>query len=397
MNLNLVKTIYRKEMLDTLRDRRTLISMILIPLLIFPILMFGFGSLMRAKVESTEKELQRVALVGEEYAPGLVSLLKSRNAFELVKEEDHISALKQKKIALGLQFPQDFEEKVAGEDSAQITVFVDEAEFKSRTALGKLNNLLDIYQDSIVAFRLKSRLLDTSLLNPILVIRENVASREKMGGFVLSMLLPLLIVVLTLNGAMYPAIDLTAGEKERGTLETILSSPASHIEITAGKFLAVLTASVVTAFLSVASMGATLGFGLSQMSSASQEIRIAIQPLSIALVLVMILPIACLFSSLLLSIALFAKSFKEAQNYITPLMLIVILPAMVSQIPGFELDTITSLVPIVNISLGSKEILMGNFKWGQIGLIFLSNIIYASFSLFVTKRLFDKEEVLFRV
>lgn len=396
MSFKLIKIIYKKEMLDTLRDRRTLISMIIVPLLVFPLLTFGMIALMEAKTESTRKELQKVVLIGEKYAPKLVSLLKTKNIFQFTEEKDYVSAIKQRQIALAVQFSDNFEEKISKVDSAGIVVYLDEAEFDSRTALEKLNDVLRVYQDNIVSLRLQSRNLDQKLLKPIAITQNNVASKEKMGGFFLSTFLPYLIIVLSLTGAMYPAIDLTAGEKERGTMETILSSPVSHLEITIGKFLTVLTASIITAILSLASMSVTVGFMFSKMGEMSQEMQVVIQPLSLILVLIMILPVACLFSSLLLSIALFAKSYKEAQSYVTPLMLIVILPAMISMIPGFKLNTMIALVPVVNISLGAKEILMGNFQWGYIGLIFLSNLIYGSFSLFVTKRLFDKEEVLFR-
>jgi sodium transport system permease protein len=397
MNLKLVRTIYRKEMLDTLRDRRTLISMILIPLVIFPILIFGMSSLMKERVESTRKSMQKVALIGEEYAPKFVSLLESKRIFELVKEKDYLYALKEKKIAMAVEFSQDFEKRIAQEDSAQITVYLDEAEFKTEITLEKLNELIDTYRDSVVTSRLKTHQLEKKLLKPLGVTHKNVASKEKMGGFILSMFLPYMIIILCITGAMYPAIDLTAGEKERGTMETILSSPASHLEITAGKFLTVLTASVITAVLSTTSMVATLGLGFSQMGQMPQEVQISIQPFSIVLLLIMILPVACLFSSLLLSLALFAKSYKEAQSYISPLMIVVILPAMASFVPGFELNRITALIPVVNVSLGAKDILVGNFQWGYIGFIFLSTVVYASLSLFVTKRLFDKEEVLFRI
>jgi sodium transport system permease protein len=108
------------------------------------------------------------------------------------------------------------------------------------------------------------------------------------------------------------------------------------------------------------------------------------------------LPLAALFSSALLSIALFAKSYKEAQSYVSPLMFVVILPAMVTFIPGIELNWALAFVPIVNVSLAAREVLVGTFHWAQIGLIFVSTFIYASFSIFVTKRLFEKEDVLFR-
>jgi sodium transport system permease protein len=219
-----------------------------------------------------------------------------------------------------------------------------------------------------------------------------------MGGFMLGMFLPYMIVILAMVGAMYPAIDLTAGEKERGTLETILVTPVSRLDIATGKFLTVMTASVITILLATASMSLSAGLGFGQMSqfAPEQQISFAIKPLSIILLLLLMLPLAALFSSALLSVSLFAKSYKEAQSYVSPLMFVVILPAMVSFIPGIELNWQLAFVPIVNISLAAREVLLGTFRWEFIGLIFVSTFIYASFSIFVTKRLFDKEDVLFR-
>jgi sodium transport system permease protein len=150
--------------------------------------------------------------------------------------------------------------------------------------------------------------------------------------------------------------------------------------------------------LATASMSLTASLGFAKIGhyAYEQQIQFSIKPLSILLLLVLMFPIACLFSSALLSVALFAKSYKEAQSYITPLMFLVILPATISFLPGFELDWRLVFIPIVNVSLAAKEVLMGSYQWGFILVIFISTLIYAGFSIFVTKRLFEKEEVLFR-
>ncbi len=398
MDLRKTKIIYFKEMLDTLRDRRTLISMILIPIILFPALMIGMSSVMVMMIEKTEAEVTKIVIIGKEFAPELVSRIDDQKTFQIVEEDDLESALKDKRISAALQFPDDFEKKIRDEDSTEAIIYYDAAELKSEIASEKLKDKLKDYQDSVVTKRLTDRQVDKSLLYPIKVRKENLATQEKMSGFMLAMFLPYLIVILAMSGAMYPAIDLTAGEKERGTLETILVTPVSRLDIATGKFLTVLTASLITILLATASMSLTAGLGFARMGpfASQQQVQFSINPLSIFLLLALMFPIACLFSSALLSVALFAKSYKEAQSYITPLMFLVILPAMISFMPGFDLDWRLVFIPVVNISMAAKEVLLGTYKWGFILLIFISTFIYAGISIFLTKRLFEKEEVLFR-
>jgi len=381
-----------------LRDRRTLISMILIPIILFPVLMFGMSAVMMRMIEKTEAEVTKIVIIGKEFAPAIVSLIDDGETFEIVEEDDFESALKEKKISAALEFPDDFENKIREQDSTEAIIYYDAAELKSEFTSEKLKDRLEDYQDSVVAARLRDRQIDQSLLHPIKVSKRNLAPKEKMGGFILARFLPYIIVILAMSGAMYPSIDLTAGEKERGTLETILVTPVSRLDIATGKFLTVLTASVITIILATTSMSLTASFGFAKIGqfASEQQIQFSIKPLSILLLLALMFPIACLFSSALLSVALFAKSYKEAQSYITPLMFVVILPATISFLPGFELDWRLVFIPIVNISIAAKEVLLGTYKWGFILLIFISTFIYAGFSIFVTKRLFEKEEVLFR-
>ena len=381
-----------------MRDRRTLISMILIPIILFPVLMIGMSAVMVMMIEKTEAEVAKIVMIGKEFAPAVVSLIDDVKTFEIIEEDDFKSALKEKRISAALEFQVEFEKKIREEDSTETIIYYDAAELKSEITSDKLKDILKDYQDSVVAGRLRERQIDKSLLYPIKICEKNLAPEEKMGGFMLAMFLPYIIMILAMTGAMYPAIDLTAGEKERGTLETILVTPVSRLDIATGKFLTVLTASVITIMLATASMSLTASFGFAKIGqfAGEQQIQFSIRPLSILLLLALMFPIACLFSSALLSVALFAKSYKEAQSYVTPLMFLVIFPAMISFLPGFELDWRLVFIPIVNTSMAAKEVLMGTYKWGFIILIFISTFIYAGFSIFVTKRLFEKEGVLFR-
>ncbi|MGB8658437.1 MAG: ABC transporter permease subunit/CPBP intramembrane protease [Candidatus Zixiibacteriota bacterium] len=397
MNFRKIRIVYFKEMTETLRDRRTLISTVLIPIFLFPILMFGIGAVMKMEREKTEAEVAKIAIIGESFAPSFVSDLRQGSVFQTVNVTDYKSALNKKEISAALEFPPDFDQKLQSGENSEATIYYDAAESRSGMTKDKIRDRLKQYQDSLVTDRLKQRNMDSSMLHPIKINERNLAPKEKMSGFMLGMFLPYMIVILSMIGAMYPAIDLTAGEKERGTLETILVTPVSRLDIATGKFLTVLTASVITVILATASMGVSASLGFAQMSRFSSEhIPFAIKPFSILIVFLLMFPLAAIFSSALLSVCLFAKSYKEAQSYVSPLMFLVILPAMVSFVPEIELNWGWAFVPIVNVSLAAREVLVGTFRWGFISLIFLSTFIYASFSIYVTKRLFEKEEVLFR-
>jgi sodium transport system permease protein len=201
-----------------------------------------------------------------------------------------------------------------------------------------------------------------------------------------------------MTGAMYPAMDLTAGEKERGTMETILSSPISRTHLVFGKFLLVLTASLATATLSVASMAGSFTV-LSHLVPAQGGGEglpiIPIHPKTALAVFAMAVPIAVLFSSAMITIALFAKTFKEAQSYLTPMTFVVLVPSIAAVIPGIELNNKLALIPILNVSLLCKELITGTYHWNYIALTFLTTCVWAAVALFLAVKMFQRESVLF--
>ncbi|PJA26187.1 MAG: hypothetical protein CO189_12310 [candidate division Zixibacteria bacterium CG_4_9_14_3_um_filter_46_8] len=393
-----VWTIYRKELLDILRDRRTIISMVVIPIVLFPAMTIGFSALVSMQLKKSQAEIQKISVDGAENFPELLDRLEKAKELEVAPSTDYRLAITQKKLSAAIVIPDSADLKIQSGDSAEIDVYFDAAEVKSEFAKDKVLKILSEFADSIIAKRLETLGAKPEMLRPLPIKSHNIASEEKMSGFVLAIFLPYMIIILTMIGATYPAIDLTAGEKERGTLETILASPASRFDIAAGKFLTIFTASIITALLSVTSLTATIGLGIASFAEMGQSpIAFRMQPLAFVVLVILMIPVSCLFSSVLMTISLFAKSYKEAQSYITPAMFVVILPAMVSFIPGVELDFKLSIVPIVNVSLVAKEALMGNFRWGYLVSVFLSTALLASIAVFVAKRQFEREEVLFRI
>jgi len=411
MNWKAIFVVYLKELKDQLRDRRTVISTIVLPTVIMPVLMLGFGAVMTKIIKKARDEGTNVMVVGAAGAPELVKALKADPKFRVIAEApDYNQRIADKKLRVALELPADFEELVRKGDPAEAAILYYEGEIKSGIGVRDLDTFLRNHRATLVENRLKERGLPVELTKPYEVKRRNVAPPEKVGGATVGMFIPYIIIILCFSGAMYPAMDLTAGEKERGTMETLMCSPTARINIVLGKFLTVLTASVATMVFSLASMAGTAMMGgqlftgqvntapATQAAAKAAEASFmpSIDPAGILGLFAMIAPVAVFFAALLLTVSLFAKSYKEAQSYAGPLIFVAIIPAVFGMLPGIELSAKTALIPILNLSLVSKEMLSGTWNWNYIGLIFGSSCVYAIVGLIACVKMFNREDVMFR-
>jgi sodium transport system permease protein len=403
MSAHDVFTVYRKELREALRDRRTLISSLLVPLILFPLLSIGVVALSVELIGKAEQETQKVMVLGGPEAPNALETIRKMEKVEIVPATpDWKDKIVNKEIRAAIEIPMGFEASLTQQSPETIKIYKYEGELKSSISADSLERKLKEYRDKVVEARLASNNLPASVLKPFDIKQDNVAPPEKVGGAAFGGLIGYMVILLCLTGGMYPAMDLTAGEKERGTMETILSSPISRVDLVFGKFFLVLNASLVTAALSVLSMGVSFwalrfvkAFDVSKNpDAAAMQLRIGIG--SVLSVFLMALPLAVLFSAALITISLFAKSYKEAQSYITPLMFLVIIPAVASMLPGVELSSKLALIPILNVSLLCKELVTGTYHWNYVILIFLSTCVYATVALFLAVKMFQREEVLFR-
>jgi sodium transport system permease protein len=402
VSLRNIGIVYRKELVDSLRDRRTLISMTAVPLLLMPLLTIGLGVLSVRQVGQAREEIPKVMLLGGEDSPNLRAELTKLEVVQIVPQEpDYVEEISSKQIRAAVEIPNGFDAKLAAGEPMSVKIYMYEGELKSGFGADRMQQFFRELRDRAINERLEARHLPESLIRPFDIKQQNVAPPEKVGGAILGGLVPYFVILLCLTGAMYPAMDLTAGEKERGTIETILCSPVSRTHLVLGKFLMVLTASVATAVLSIISMTVSFVVGKKLLQgavgrAAGQILQITMTWKAVLSVFIMVLPLAVLFSAALLAIALFAKSFKEAQSYISPLMIVVVLPAVAAVLPGVELNTTLALVPVLNTSLVSKEIMTGTYHWNYIALIFTSSCIYAAAAIAIAVKLFQREDVLFR-
>ena len=412
MNLHNIFTVYLKELKDALRDRRTLMSVIIIPTVVMPVMFFGVGKIMAGVMKKAAEEIPAVAIIGGGDSPGVVAALKASAKLKIVAAPaDWKQAISDKKIRAAVEIPDGFEAGLKAGKAPAVKVSYYMGELLSDHGASNVEKFLVELRESTVADRLAEHGLPKSLTRPFEFKRENVAPPEKVGGNMLGGFVPYLIIILCFTGAMYPAMDLTAGEKERGTMETLLCSPVPRLDLVLGKFLLVLTGSLSAMLLSLASMGITAAFAGVLFASGANAGKLAaaagkaqaaggampmIDPLGLLGVLAMVLPVAVLFSALIFTVALFAKSYKEAQSSVAPMIFLVIMPAVVGMLPGIDLNARLALVPILNLSLVCKEMLSGIWHWNYIGIIFGSSCVYAAIALTLAVKMFNREDVIFR-
>ncbi len=425
MNLRRIHTVFRKELVDTLRDKRTLVMMMGVPLVLYPAMLLIGVQAALVQHEKLSRTVSRVALETSDNAT-VQSWLdhppKNLAAFfEALSEVDSVAAdsvaasdakfrpimivpsenpeqdLADGKIDAVVVAKGDVTVALREEAVVSIEVRFDSTEFASREAASRVEAALRTAEKAIRAERLARVGLLETYIQPFKTERKDVAPPAKTTGFMLGLLLPVIMVVMIALGAFYPAVDLTAGEKERGTFETLLSTPISKMEIVTGKFLTVFCLAMATSLLNLASMAATAAFMAYQLSSAFEgEVALELQPPVGAFfwALLAMIPLALFISALMMSVAVFARSFKEAQNYITPFFLIITLPAAVAGFPSARLTPFTAFIPVANVVLLFRALMTGKAGFDAAFAVFLSTAAYALLALLFAAWLFQREEVI---
>ncbi len=438
-----ISTIWRKEFADTLRDRRTVFAMVIVPMVLYPALMLFSVQAFELQVSRIKQEEYTIAVASEDVRhwlqtrildpdparfPGATGVA-AEDLDEVVAAADEPeprrprhglstpepAAARKPPPPYRLEIVPDVIQAIAagtahvgvlvagtGEalptpdapGSTQVTLVYDEAEIRSQFAASALDGVFQRAAERMVTHRLQQEGLSPDLLKPIEIIQHSVATPEKLGGSILGQIVALILVVMTFTGAIYPAIDLTAGERERGTLETLMAAPVPTVDLIAGKFVVVASVGMLSAALNLLSIGGTVylaGLGEVVVPGAGLVIPLRTLPL----VLVVLIPLAVMFSALLLAVCSFARSFKEAQNYVMPVMMVVLIPAMIGVLPGAELKGPLLILPVTNIVVLTRELFMGEIDRVAILWVIVSTCLYAGAAVGVAAKLFGQEAVLF--
>jgi sodium transport system permease protein len=329
------------------------------------------------------------------YTPeDLEDMPEKMKSFE--KGESIYAALKEKKIDAFLYIPSDpLTLRHKPLDQMEVSLYYDSTIPMSHEARSRLRNLFSTAGHQIVLDRLADQGYTENFTTPVRYAENtNLVSKSQIAMFALGGILPYLVITFAFLGGMYPAIDLGAGEKERQTLETLLLAPISRTEIALGKFLLIFTTSLLSALLGITTMAVCFQTMVPQ--EVLQALNIQIDPVIALSIGLLIIPTSAVFAGVLLTLSIFARSFREAQNYLSPMALVAILPASAGLIPGTELSTKMAMIPLVNISLLSRDFLKGDVNWGYYAIAFTSCFALAIICVSACVWMFRRESVLFR-
>jgi sodium transport system permease protein len=392
--------IFKKELIDTIRDRRAIFFMLVFPLIIFPLLISGVAAIQSSIMQKEQNKVLRVAMIGDTFPPPLLELFNEDHTLSIttdytIKEADSLIRIDSLDIALAIT--SNFIKKVENNESGIIHLHIKTEDESEKIIKKRITDKIVSYSNKLSKQRLIAFKLTEEFIEPVKIIETDLASaREKLGKTIGGML-PYIFILFCFMGAMYPAIDLGAGEKERGTLETLLVAPATRMEILSGKFWVITLSGLFSATISLVGIFVSILL-IDEIPKELFDIASdIIQPTTILLILSLMIPIALLFAALLLILSIYAKSFKEAQSIISPLNIIIIFPLLIgSFVPGIHLDITTAVIPIINISLACKEAIAGTGKFLPMILVYLSSLFYALLGIYACSKWFQREDIIFR-
>ncbi|RPJ41829.1 MAG: CPBP family intramembrane metalloprotease [Candidatus Latescibacterota bacterium] len=374
MNRGDALLVFRKEMLDLIRDRRSIFAMIVFPVLIHPVLLFGSARL--AEYGESRRREQTLVVVVEGGPEGLRERILSAPKIEPLRARRPEDAVRDGRADLGLLLPDDLGGSL--DSVPEAVLYFDGSRDLSREGLERVEGAIEEWRRGVRRARLES-LAAGGLVEMAPALEVNVASEERMTGGKLGKIVPILIVFLLLNGASFAAVDLFAGERERKTMETLLTSLADRSSIVAGKFFAVVVSAVTATTLFLGSSFVFTRIGWIGDPALRESWAV---PLASALVVFLVtLPLALLVSAVLVLISSHARTYREAQTLLLPSLFLAAVPAAASLAPGVRLESFAALVPIANVALAVRETLLGNFPIFFLGLVVASNSAAAFFVL----------------
>lgn len=381
-----LKAVVRKELRDALRDRRSLLSALLYPLL-GPLLIFVMFSYI-ADTHTQERPL-KLAVIGQDNAPTLIRYLEHQGVQIEDPPADPLAAVRDGEIDVVLDIPADFGEEFRAARPASVRLILDDSNAASKTSIKRTQRLLVGYSQQVGSLRLLARGVDPSLVNAINIEELDLATPQKEAASLLGML-PMFVLLAAFIGGMYVATDATAGERERGSLEPLLCNPVSRRTLVIGKWLA------ATAFAGV-SIVLTLALSLLALTFVPlDELGVVLElgPVEIAGVLAATVPIALLAAAAQLLLATFARTFKEAQTYLSLMMLVPMIPGVVMSIKPIHSALWMMPIPLLGQQVLLMDVLRGEPTSAlDFALTGLSAAVLTVVCLLINARLLERETI----
>src|SRR5215813_903155 len=390
----IVLHIFRKDLVETLRDRRTVVMAFLVPALVYPLLFTLAGSVATDKRGELERTRARVAAWGPVPESTLHAVEQQARADVVDRrdlpptdpEAEARRLVASKRVHVVLLTPSG-----ASGTSIPVRVLADSTNVDSDAMERRVSRALTDHGAELLRQRMLALGQDASAARPLDIREEDLADAARRGASFAAVLLPYLLLVLVATSGFYAALDLTAGEKERGTLQTLLTAPVRSVEIVAGKYLAVLALTLAATVCNLGSIALTLSRATAAMETRA---HFSLGLSSAGAIFLTVLPAALLIVALLMAVGVLARSYREGQTYLMPILLLVMFTGFASLLPGAELTAGTALVPLLNVTLLVHDLLLGKVGAARLMEVWAVSLAYAALGILLTTRIFQTEQVL---
>lgn len=391
----MIWTVFKKELLDTLRDRRTLMTMLVIPMLMFPIILSMFVSVSSYFEETAASKSIRIGLLStspiftQQFSEIPNEMLGNHELVFYTESTSLLKGISNKQVDIAFNVSSAYDKNIVSKIPTSFTVFYDVTEVGMDERAKQISSFIEKQAQEK---RLSELQLTMEKITPLKIEYVNTASPQQMIEEFGGAILPYLFIAFGFIGCMYPAIDLFTGEKERGTLETLLTAPVQRWKILIGKMLVVILSGLTASSFALIGLWISIEFlDIVKDPSILVIIHDILSPFFLMGMFGLLIPLTVFFAGVMVPIAIYAKSFKEAQSIITPLNIVMVLPAMVGFFPGIGLDFVTACVPVVNVVLASKQLIAGTLDWGYYLVSFVVMLFFATLAVFISFKQFGKE------
>lgn len=394
--MQIIWTIIRKELLDTLRDHRTIVTMLVVPLAVIPIAVFLLGK-MGEGATTTDANVVRVGIVSHGNAQDFEWGLRTDEravVFRVETESEAQRLVKDDLLDAAVIFDSAFDAHVASLQMGEVSVLYNH--YGSPAERRRVQEFLRAYEQELVSARFASLSAPSEWARALRLDEHEITRADEVLARMLAGLLPYMVIIFCFLGCMYPALDLGAGEKERRTMETLLSAPTSRLEIALGKFAVVTMIGYASACVALLAILLGLLPHAGAQSSLISAMWSVFSPGHLSMLLLLLLPLTMFFAAVLLAVSVYARSFKEAQSIITPLTFVAIFPAGLALIPSIDFGIGTAVVPVLNVSLAMKSVATGGMAFLPVLISFVTLVILAAIALKVCAAFFEREAVVFR-
>ena len=397
------QVLWTKELKHLFRDTKTIVQTIVVPTFITSLILGGFFWFVGSIATEETKKTYDIS-VNSLSESNLIAQISESDRLNIVLEEDVsavINSVTEGSSEIGLVITETFDSAIKSNDSAEITMYSKNIDTFSQ-AQSLVTTIIDDFEETERGERLAALNLDEAYVNPISINKEDLTTEEESAGSIFGAILALFFVMYVMTGSMYPAIDLGAGEKERGTMETLISTNISSVDIIIGKMLSVTTSAVLTATFSMLGFAIPLTIMFLFYADSVNDylfglLSAVVNPVAFIGVFILIIPLSVFMGAFLLTISVYAKTPKEAGLLLGNVLIIFIIPCYVPLInPGLELDFIGALIPCYNLALITNNLIAGTVDWFLYSVALVSTIVYSCIAIYISYIMFDDENVIFR-